>query len=325
MAPLKVALLAFVFLLYHFPTLAGQETHGGDIVICDGQPPLVLDYFDAKFDRVDGEVRNVVDPDGRDIFEFYRKRISEIYTSQLVHRFHERLAKYFELVGEPGTWKSAQFSPVSDEELPYCIVDGDDVTAGSSCKDSLKNCVKYQAVLRQAGMLYGWRDRINLLSKGQKDVLKFHESVFSYLQDFEIGTPVLVRNFFTALFDKDSKTEQLADSIFRFQRAIDKEFTEYSCTAACHFTVDNTQVNDGTANEGRNFRRLLRKNSSNETLRIHATGPNQYEAWMNAVSYCERELTGSAICEHSSCLEKEQTESSQIKCTKNPRLTIMIP
>lgn len=144
---------------------AGQETHGGDYVICKGRENVVLDYFQAQLPNFSGEAQLV------DISQMSADQVIKYF----IEKFSETLAyanfeRYAKTVGNYKKWVIVEnLVNQDDEDLPFIPVD----------------CTLSQAAVRQNGVVYISRKAIADLSPAQIGILAVHESLAEMFTKFD--------------------------------------------------------------------------------------------------------------------------------------------
>ena len=150
-------------------SFAGNEGHGGNAVMCAGQAPVVLDYYNATLPTVGG----VGDPPLIDISKMTEDQVVDLFKQRLniFPSFDIQFAQALEIVGPISSWISANLKTASDANDPYYLP---------------ANCTLQQAAIRQGITMFGDPTVINSLSPAQQGVLRVHEALY-YIGDTTIG------------------------------------------------------------------------------------------------------------------------------------------
>lgn len=147
---------------------AGQETHGGDYVICKGKENVVLDYFQAQLPNFSGEAQlvDISHMNADQVIKYFIDKFSET----LAYADFERHAK---TVGNYKKWVVVEeLVNQPDEDLPF--IPGD--------------CVVSQAAVRQNGVVYISRAAIADLSPAQIGILAVHEALAEMFTKYDNAT-----------------------------------------------------------------------------------------------------------------------------------------
>jgi hypothetical protein len=199
--------------------IAGYETHGGHVVICQGQKPVVLDYYDSVRKTISGETPTIIDPEVTSPHNFVTERLKQLSHTSLSAQFHLILTQYLQEIVKPiQNWKNESVLPVYDSNLPYALP---------------PNCKLVQAAARQSGQQYGNLKVINQLSNGQKEILWLHEALYAYLQDRKVFSPVPVRNFLNVFLNVNSTDLELNEAIFKVEQLVKPAEIDWRCELVC--------------------------------------------------------------------------------------------
>jgi hypothetical protein len=190
---------------------AGNSAHGGDVVYCAAQPPVILDFYQAKLPTVGGHFRHIVDMTGWSKLETLRWVDHRL--QQFVY-FYQTYRARAQLVGDTSAWIDTNLNDAGDSGEPYPLP---------------HDCTKKRAATRQDDLLFGDGEVIRSLSPAQEALLIVHERLYAMLPPPNPfgGTPeptsVPVRKLMTEILDLDVDTEGLARAI----AAYPKSFGQY--------------------------------------------------------------------------------------------------
>lgn len=180
---------------------AGQETHGGDYILCPNRKTVVLDYFQAQLPTFTGDAQLV------DISQMNADQVIQYFSN----KFSETLLgfefkKYVKTVGDYKRWIVVeQLVEQSDENLPFVP----------------KDCEVKQGAVRQNGVVYISRDAMTQLSPDQIGVLAIHEALSEYLM--KLKAPVFssahVRGVITELLKQETNHTSVAQIFEMYDRS----------------------------------------------------------------------------------------------------------
>ncbi len=170
---------------------AGQESHGGSLVLCADQAPVVLDYYHATL-PVFGDVQPPLMPieglSTEQVIENFRTRLKG---TALLLKLDEALAK----IGNPLRWPLKNLKDVHDSNEPYNLP---------------SNCKLVQGAIRQDRRVYLDTHFGRLLSPAQLGVLAVHEALY-FLSNQQ--TSEKIRTLIRALIILDTPEEDVATAI----------------------------------------------------------------------------------------------------------------
>lgn len=154
---------------------AGQETHGGNTVVCEGKAPVLLDYYHATLPTLGGGKPKLID-------------LSGLVSSQVVARVRDRLLSpaavrafdaALEANGPIETWIATDLQNVSDSAEPYILPPG---------------CHRLTAAIRQGNTMYVDPSLYSQLSEVQRGLLIVHEALYRVSgEDTSASVRVLLR------------------------------------------------------------------------------------------------------------------------------------
>jgi len=170
---------------------AGNEGHGGNVVVCDANGPVgpfVLDYYDATLKSLDGTA-----PDLIDISSFTTQQVIDLARKKLQSRL-AFLQNQFEPalsgIGPIGKWKSANLKQMDDSAEPYVLPAG---------------CRKTAANRQDPYVMFGDPNVIGTLSEAQKGVLVLHEVFYAIAAGHGQQNSSKVRPLIKAILEKNPK------------------------------------------------------------------------------------------------------------------------
>ena len=196
----SLSLLTVAFTLSASTSFAvgGANGGGGNAVICEGQPAVILDYYDAALPNMSG-----VKPELVDIQNLSTEQTVEMLTKQLrgFIQFRIQVEDALQAIGPiESHWKPANLRAADDSLEPYFLPDG---------------CVRKTAAYRQnPNMMYGDPTVLKLLSPSQKGVLLMHEAFYKVANDTHGATnSVDVRNLIGEILKKKPNPKVLSERI----------------------------------------------------------------------------------------------------------------
>ena len=185
------ALLALSFLFASLPALAGQESHGGNVLLCPGKEPVVLDYYNAMLPAPGNPNPRVEDLTGMKAQGVVVTLGRKLDGTALGEEYH----RAFALIGNTDLWAVADnLSDVHDQNLEYPIPSG---------------CTLKQAAIRQGTGILIDSQVANTISPAQLGMLVVHEILFYIATGNGQTDSSSVRNAVRALMRKDFPDEQL--------------------------------------------------------------------------------------------------------------------
>lgn len=157
---MKITLSLFTFFFSSFGW-AGIELHGGNVLVCEGKEPVLLEYYEATLGTIGGSSSAVEIPNSSvaDALDFLIGRFSSEG-----HGYQLQLRQALTVVGNVDRWISSDLKTTDDLDLPYTIPAG--------CE------VKTAAVRTKNQIMYGNPQIISRLSNDQLALLILHEAVY---------------------------------------------------------------------------------------------------------------------------------------------------
>ncbi len=138
--------------------LAGVGAHGGNVVICDGQPPVTLDYYNATLPTLDGPVKTT-DLAGMSTAEAIATLRSRFDGSFFQDTFSDAVNKF----GPYQSWPLADLAQVDDSNEPYILP---------------PHCKRVTGMIRQDQTIYVDPVVFKQLSPSQRALLYVHEMLY---------------------------------------------------------------------------------------------------------------------------------------------------
>lgn len=192
----------------------GRDGGGGNVVVCEGKPALVLDYYNAILPTGSGKIPNLVNIDG-------------LTEEQTVAFFLDQLGPYLgarntledtlKLIGPIDTWTAAKLKDFDDAQEPYDLPEG---------------CVRKTGAFRQNPADFASPPEmfvdpriLPLLSPSQRGVLRMHEALYYSVAldlsrysdgDPSTATPIGARRLIRELLMQDrdfDKISKLANEV----------------------------------------------------------------------------------------------------------------
>ncbi|MGZ3662774.1 MAG: hypothetical protein ACXVCK_21940, partial [Bdellovibrionota bacterium] len=146
--------------LFSLPAFAGQESHGGNVLLCPGKEPVVLDYYNAMLPAPNDPAPNVEQIEGMSTQKVIRLLGNKLGSSSLGIAFEE--ARY--LIGNIDLWALADnLVDVHDQNLEYPVPSG---------------CTLKQAAVRQGTGVLIDSEVAKAISPAQLGILVVHELLF---------------------------------------------------------------------------------------------------------------------------------------------------
>jgi len=202
---MKQVLLLSLLVLSHFAfAVDGREGHGGITVFCNGQPPVLLDYFNASLPTIDGPRPDLLPIEGlseEETIALFNAKLDKLGFNDFRLQIEEALKK----VGPINTWIASDLKQMDDSNQPYNLPPG---------------CEPRTAAIRQKyNIMYGDPTVIKALSPAQRGVLRWHEAVYWKVNNGSWGNPDEssegVRVFMREFLKSVSTKENLANEIRR--------------------------------------------------------------------------------------------------------------
>jgi|GEM_PF-5807386 len=161
----------------------GSYGGGGNVVICKGQPAVVLDYYHAKLPTLGkaAEILNINDLSEAETIRVVSERIGKFL------RFRAQVRDALEDIGEIDTWIATDLKQVDDSAEPYLLP---------------KDCRRLTAAFRQnPADMYVDPIVIAQLSPAQKGLLRLHEAFYLISSTSRVNarTSIGVRNLMREL------------------------------------------------------------------------------------------------------------------------------
>lgn len=143
------------------PAAAGQEGHGGDVLVCAGQEPEVLDYYFARLGTVANPNRTLMDFSGMTADQVIDAFSARFQNSGFQEKFDRKRAE----LDSPKNWViTGELVDVKDDGLAF------NVPAG---------CTLRQGAVNFDSTVYLNGDIAATLSEVQLGILAIHEIVFA--------------------------------------------------------------------------------------------------------------------------------------------------
>jgi hypothetical protein len=157
----KILLLVSLLMLAHINAFAGgAESHGGQVVICPGKEPVMLDYYQATLPTQAEGKPDLVDiskMSSDDVLSLFKSRIEN--AGQLWGEYDNAL----EVLGPIDTWLEGNLQFVSDSDPAYTLP---------------QNCTLQQVAVRQDSTMYVDPTVLQQLSPAQQGILRAHEALY---------------------------------------------------------------------------------------------------------------------------------------------------
>lgn len=198
---------------------AGQETHGGDYVVCPNRKTVVLDYFQAQLPTFSGDadIADISQMNADQVIQYFSNRFSE---TLLGYGFD----RYVRTIGDYKKWIVVdQLVDQDDEHLAFVPA----------------NCTIKQGAVRQHGIVYISRAAMAELSSDQIGVLAIHEALSEFLMQSsqDLFSSADVRSLITELLRQKMDYIRIAE-IFSAYRLT----SSYFCYGQ-FYTSSTTPVN----------------------------------------------------------------------------------
>jgi len=190
-------MIFLIMLMMSLPIFSqGDRTgNGGDAIFCDGEEPIMLDYYQATLKTVNNKKINIINVNKMSPFKIHQYFENWIIKNTKFSIFTFKAIKI--KLKSYEQWRDSELNPQSDSNLGYEIP---------------KHCRIKRAANRQDEVIFGNSHVINLLNPSQRTILELHE-YFYYL--FQVKTSEAIRDIFSVMLtlnpDKPDK-----------QRIIDK-------------------------------------------------------------------------------------------------------
>lgn len=163
-------------------TVLGQETHGGDVVLCTGKPTVVLDYFHATLPRLSD-----AQPPRPNMEALDYEQVIAYFKSRLAHTdFLIEFERALNTVGDAHSWIAADLREVQDSNEPYLLPEG---------------CDLKQVALRQGLSMFIDQTLGKELSQSQLAMLVVHEALYLIAVENKQRTSENVRHLVRVLMD----------------------------------------------------------------------------------------------------------------------------
>jgi len=157
----KILMLVSILMLAHIQAFAGgAESHGGQVVICPGKEPVMLDYYQATLPTQAEGKPDLVDiskMSSDDVLTLFKSRIEN--AGQLWGEYNNAL----EVLGPINTWLEGNLQFVSDSDPAYTLP---------------QNCTLQQVAVRQDSTMYVDPTVLQQLSPAQQGILRAHEALY---------------------------------------------------------------------------------------------------------------------------------------------------
>lgn len=188
----KVNLLVLLLgLLLTSQSKAGQETHGGDVLVCDDGRSTVLDYYYATLPGLNGP--HEIDPiEGLSAAEVQSMVLDKVKGSY----FHKALKGAVEQFGDINKWvATGHLDDINDDGLPFSLP---------------SNCHLEQGAVRTSNQVYVDVGIVRGLPSGEHGVLALHESIYSLVKENNsLGVKEVIRE----ILSKNISINRLARSV----------------------------------------------------------------------------------------------------------------
>lgn len=195
----RLLFVLFFFSNVTFSKEGGDVGNGGDIILCDGQPAMVLDYFEARMGRITKPI-NLIDPsqfNEADFFRFVEKRLKNASL-----KFYQKFLKAKSKIGKVSKWQLMDKLPeVEDSNQNYLLP---------------KACRLVQAAVRKKHEVFTSDKVLDYLSGynfHQRYLLRLHE-ILGFLSDKRNKTKSLnVRVIVKELLRQDVDLKKLKKAL----------------------------------------------------------------------------------------------------------------
>ena len=165
------------------PLWAGGESHGGNVVFCPGEAPVLLDYYHAALPNGQGT------PQLEALDSLNEDQFLALILEKLDQRWEtkSKIIDAWSRVGEVKEWILADLKQLNDSNEPYYLRSG---------------CQRQTGAARQGEMVY--RDPVATanLTLGQLSLLRGHEAVYLLATESGLRTSENVLSFFREILRK---------------------------------------------------------------------------------------------------------------------------
>ncbi len=188
---MKSIVLLLMVAILPWATQAGQESHGGSLVLCAGKEPVVLDYYHAALPTFGNPQPNLMKIEGmtiEQVIDAFRERIKN---TGLLRPLNEALRA----LSPVNHWPLKNLDEVLDSNEPYVLP---------------ANCKRIQGAVRQKRRVFLDTNFGRRLSASQLGVLAVHEALF-YLSKHK--TSEKIRTVIRNIMVLDTPAERLVTSI----------------------------------------------------------------------------------------------------------------
>ncbi len=177
---------------------AGQESHGGDLVICANKPVVTLDYYHASlptFSNPTPNIINISNMTSEQVVEFFSSRLKG---TVLQKKFNEAI----EFLGPLDRWILKSLEDINDSNEPYQLP---------------STCQRVQGAMRSADTMYIEPKYGAVLTASQKGMLQVHEALY-YISN--LNSSEKVRNLIRTLMLLNSSETEISDSLHLINRVV---------------------------------------------------------------------------------------------------------
>lgn len=179
--------IKYLFIILSFIPLISfsqQETHGGDVLVCPGKSPIVLDYYYANLTSPNDPSPPV------DITNFSTKEVLAYVDGVFAGSFFaDSFNSNSIIIGNLSNWLEGEgLSDINDNGFGFKIP---------------PNCNLEQAAVRVGHFVYIDKQMATRLSPAQLGVLVLHEILYKMAVDKGGTNSSKVRNFVRAIFRKN--------------------------------------------------------------------------------------------------------------------------
>lgn len=195
----KIFSLAMMLALWGpIDVFAGQESHGGDLVICANKPVVTLDYYHASLPTFSNPKPNTVD-----ISNMTAKQVVEFFSSRLQGTvLQKKFNDAIEFLGPVDRWILKSLEDIDDSNEPYQLP---------------ASCQRVQGAMRSDDTMYIDPKYGPVLSASQRGMLQVHEALY-YIS--KLDSSEKVRNLIRTLMLLNSTDKEVSDSLHQLNRIV---------------------------------------------------------------------------------------------------------
>lgn len=191
---MKFQILVATLCLTTLTAMAGNESHGGDIVVCQGAAPVVLDYYNAALKGIGEVAANIIDTTS-----FSREQVVQYFTTKLQpYLVNTEFQNALTALGDFDHWTEADLKTVDDADAPYFLP---------------ASCSRQQGAVRQGNEMFVDPTYVGPLSESQRGMLIVHEALYYVAALHGQKDSVTVRELVRAVLRKDTTEPQLIQAI----------------------------------------------------------------------------------------------------------------